>query len=197
MEYWLKISGTRVHFPKLLIASLSLLLVGCFPAPETFFEPSAGSGKVIGHDCHGAVGPPDTIRFEKDGVTVYVYTALAQEAASTATLTIFLQLPRDAFVSFQGNDFIYSSTGEDKTLFPEIVEGFTSHPYTKNNIKRIHDWQVLHGEGLYYMRFILPANEVHTFSFRIPSLLINKQRLDIPTIDFSLNKGWYIYPINC
>jgi hypothetical protein len=170
------------------------VLAACYPSKATFFEPSAEGGKVMMDSCHGHVGYPADILFEREGVSVVIYTRREAEAIS-----VYLKIPRGISVSFRPNEFIWNNRGETSYLRPYSIETVRFNlPYDKQTIP-VAEWQTLEGGpyDAYFVNFKVPIKELNNFSFRVPPLKINEKEINLPPVNFTLASGWYVYPLNC
>ncbi len=109
----------------------TLLLVGaCFPAKETFFQPSAESGTLTRVACKGQVGFPGIIRFEPDGVLVGLFAS-----KQDGQLRVHFRIPYERSVSFKPSAFVLSDDDGAHKVQPATIEmRKLEDPFHKQNV---------------------------------------------------------------
>jgi hypothetical protein len=177
-----------VRVIKLVLMLSTLLLAACYPSKATFFEPSAEGGKVMKASCHGHVGYPADILFEREGVSVVIYTVRDKEI-----MKVYFRIPPGVSVSFRPNKFAWSSGSESHHLQPTNIETVTFvRPNDKETIP-VSEWQILQGGpyDAYFVNFDVPIKELNNFSFVVPPLKINEKEITLPPVKFTLAK-WMV-----
>lgn len=160
---------------------------------EIYWEPHAEGGKSIKRDCHGRVGPQDTIEFEREGIraTVHIY----EKDASTMIL-LSLRIPPQVTLKVPSWNLNLTSSMRGANLSLKPIEIYLYDPSSKRHRDPVDDWMVLMGENnrIYYARFASPAG---LGEMVLPAMTADDTEVTWPHITYSRQSGWYIYPINC
>ncbi len=184
--------------PREIAFILSLLLLGgCFPVHRNFWEPLAEGGKSTRRDCHGHVGPQDSVEFEREGIRIIAF--IDEKDATKSTLVLTLRIPPRVNLAIPSGKLIFRNPKRETnlSLTPYEVLSYDNHP--DRQFKPIEDWSALVGEShrVYFIRFVLPQELDDIFFVFLPIMMVTNADISWPQITFSRTTGWYVYPLNC
>lgn len=173
---------------------LAFLLSGCFPVKETFFQPEAEEGEVLGKFCRGSTGPPSIIRFQYEGVNIGAHTYKKHDKSSLS-IAIDSAFPYKAGVPT--TRFTFEAKGKKGVLKLNRVYQIGRTPNITDIL--IKDHLLLEGYkgAAYVLDFALDIQKAELFTLFIPPLTINGHETTFPPIKWSLTSGVYVAPLNC
>jgi hypothetical protein len=176
---------------------LMLFVVACVPMKATWLEPQTSEGMVVRHDCHGNVGPPDTIVVERENIKIRVMTTV-QENEHRMALTIQLQMPEGVAVTMPFRTLIVTVPNGQEATEPSRLTRYAWKPhYESKEISGEEGRALIGGDYVYHLSFNVSLTAAESIRIQLPSLFVNQKEERFSSVQYSLRTGWYIYPINC
>jgi len=173
----------------------ALLLVGCFPAVVTYYEPSARSGSVINDAC-GAAAPASTLKLQVKATDLRV-------TGGEHSFTVTLRVPKGSTVRMASTDVAVTVGGEAKHY---ALGEFSYYDREKRQSVKVAAGETLGGADEHFVFGNEPrifqtslqwegASDI--YQVHLPAIVVDGNVIEIPTITFTKKSGVGVYPVNC
>lgn len=165
---------------------------------ETYYKPSADGGSVTGITCQGRVGYPGNINFDIQSIRVMVHLRMAE---LRDVLVIQFRIPEGKAAVLPMEEFVIRVDGKETHLIPRRMVSFWAYPTYGTREVTVESQMVLRGIhdrfDWYEIAFDLPKYDDALIFVHIPHFQIDGHEKILPSIRFSRETGWFIYPLNC
>lgn len=182
-----------------------ILMTGCMPFwVHDYYSPSAEEGIVKKSTCYESSGPPDTIEFKRDGVTIKV---IASELETGVYVFVRLHIPKGKTVRLESPTVRISTTPgsitADGSFSPNLYTGQAPWKINEAMIGDTKESTIgFFGPKTYDNYYSIGATVIMDKSDKLiiymPAFYINDKKVQLPEIHFKKDKYLELFaPINC
>jgi len=188
---------------KVLLLTIVLCLIGCFPMRSTFYYPSGKGGKTVLSDCYGKAGFPNTYELRFAEFRGYLSTSL-NDQGNKVRLTLLINVEKDKTIEFKAK-FIEVHIDDKKLIykFDKILAWNYGEAKILQNgtLVGLHDVtnQTSFSGSVYQAYEFTTEFEISSddFTAKLPLISIGSAVIDIGEIHFIKKSSTVIMPINC
>jgi hypothetical protein len=184
---------------KILIALLTLLtLCSCAVINEDFYFPSANGGSVEKESCRGGVGADNTLVLNfKDVIAKFSIRIYGEKRFFSVIFTVpegtEVIWPQQAIIA------VAEDTSIDLTIssFARVVsrgDGYQTAEYRAGTIMKNNSDNL---EDEYFESILLPTTDFKVLTIENLNIIINGEKLSVPSMRFEKSSGYFLHPLNC
>ena len=203
-----------LHFLAPAASAALLLLSGCAPLHETYYEPSSEGLLAHRQDCHAQIGPPREIDIGVGNSRIALW--IERGVYLDLSFSVAIAVDSDGQSSRHGK---YRAASSILAISPSEFTAYAISPVQPLRIKpgilrRINrgnaEGQPLPSkvelkaispsiqENIWYvMHFDVELNGAREFSVVVPPFTVDGITVPSRTINFIEKSTWYISPLNC
>ena len=175
-----------------------LALCSCAVVKEDFYFPSADGGFVEKESCKGEVGADNTLVFNfKDVIAKFSILIFGDKRFFSVAFTI----PEGTEVIWPQQPIIAvtEDTSIDLTIssFARVVSRGDNYQTTEYKAGSIMKNNSDGSEDKYFESISLPATDIDMLTIENLNIIINEERLTVPSIRFEKSSGYFLHPLNC
>lgn len=122
---------------------ITVFIVACFPMRNEYFQPSAEGGRITKATCHGTVGPPNTIEFDKEKIHFQISTSAFEHIERGTSLTMMLKIPPHVVATFKSYDLTFFNTNGQTGIGPNRLQQLQYRPSNNPRVALGVDKQLL------------------------------------------------------
>lgn len=184
---------------KILIAlSVVLALCSCAVINEEYYFPSADGGFVEKESCRGEVGADNTLVFNFKDVTSKFSIRIYGEKHF---FSVVLSIPEGTEVIWpqQAITAVTEDTNIDLTInsFARVVSRGDDYQTAEYLIGSIMENNSDSSEDEYFESILLPSKKFKVLTIENLNIIINGEKLSVPTMSFEKSSGYFLHPLNC
>lgn len=184
---------------KILIALLTLLtLCSCAVINEDFYFPSANGGSVEKESCRGEVGADNTLVLNfKDVIAKFSIRIYGEKRFFSVIFTVpegtEVIWPQQAIIA------VAEDTSIDLTIssFARVVsrgDDYQTAEYHAGTIMKNNSDNL---EDEYFESILLPTTDFEVLTIENLNIIINGEKLSVPSMRFEKSSGYFLHPLNC
>ena len=190
---------------KILIALLTLLaLCSCAVINEDFYFPSADGGSVEKESCRGEIGADNTLVLNfKDVIAKFSIRIYGEKRFFSVTFTVpegtEVIWPQQAIIA------VAEDTSIDLTIssFARVVsrgDDYQTAEYHAGSIMKKNSDNSDNSdnsEDEYFESILLPTKDFKVLTIENLNIIINGEKLSVPSMRFEKSSGYFLHPLNC
>ncbi len=198
----------------LILVSMTLTLAGCFPAPVTYFKPSAPNALHTSSTCAGASPEKDVaVLSGPQGIVLRVQPFTPREGAVEISVRLYIPPKSPVSVRFTSGTFLLMDEVTKvvheyraKHVFSPLAAGRPIDIQEPLSGTPSSNWPYGHppqwfGKTIDNSPYGIPLSfkdvQSKQVRLRIPPLVVGAQTFEFPDIDIREVTEWVLAPFNC
>lgn len=176
----------------------TIVLCGCVPLAESYYEPAANGGTPFRDMCHS--GPIRDIQFNRGEAKISVYSRFEPHSEHDFSIDLQLGLSHDASGSVSWHEAKVVSP--DGSYPPFSIKSYVYNlPFTSFDLPnhRTIASDSIDGNAFSFYEYVIFIHSKlpEKFIYTIPQMIINGISYSSTEVKFTRKSGFWILPLNC